>query len=79
MTRRLERLFELVERFERRGGDTVLAYEPRSRRHPDEIDRLGLTFDRMAARIAWQIEQFASRTPCGDAWWRPYRTTCVRR
>lgn len=57
MTRRLEHLSGLVERFEVQGGNETLPYQPVSRDHPDEIDRLGLTFDRMATRIARQIEQ----------------------
>ena len=57
MTRRLENLSGLVERFESGGGSEPLSYQPVSRRHPDEIDRLGLTFDHMADRIARQIEQ----------------------
>lgn len=56
-TRRLEHLSGLVERFEVRGGNEALPYQPVSRNRPDEIDRLGLTFDRMAARIAQQIDQ----------------------
>lgn len=57
MTRRLEQLSSLVERFELEGADEALSYQPKSRVHPDEIDRLGLKFDHMAARIARQIEQ----------------------
>ena len=56
MTRRLENLSSLVEQFEAREGHEALSYRPQSERHPDEIDRLGLTFDHMAARIAHQIE-----------------------
>ncbi len=57
MTRRLENLSSLVEQFEVRGGDEALSYQPKSRHNPDEIDRLGLTFDHMSARIASQIEE----------------------
>ena len=61
MTRRLEHLSGLVERFEVRGGNEALHYRPESRERPDEIDRLGLTFDRMAARIARQIEELREK------------------
>lgn len=57
MTRRLESLSSLVEHFEIRGGSEALSYQPQSVRHPDEIDRLGLTFDHMSARIVRQIEE----------------------
>jgi len=57
LTRRLEHLSRLVARFESGAGNEPLAFQPVSRHHPDEIDRLGLTFDHMAARIAQQIEQ----------------------
>jgi len=57
MTRRLEYLSGLVDRFELRGGERALPYQPSSSDHPDEIDRLGLKFERMAHRIAHQVEQ----------------------
>lgn len=57
MTRRLEALSSLVQQFEAREGGEALPYQPQSHQHPDEIDRLGLTFDHMSARIARQIEQ----------------------
>lgn len=61
MTRRLEHLSGLVEAFEIQGGNEALSYQPVSRHHPDEIDRLGLTFDHMADRIARQIEQLREK------------------
>lgn len=57
MTRRLEYLSGLVERFEVPGGDQSLPYRPVSIQQPDELDRLGMKFDRMARRIADQVEQ----------------------
>ncbi len=57
MTRRLEYLSGLVERFDVPDGEQALPYEPKSIQQPDEIDRLGLKFDRMARRIAQQVEQ----------------------
>lgn len=63
LTRRLSRLTQLVERFEtgdmsQRPHQTWQRQRPRVR---DEIDYLGVAFDRMAERIASQIEQLQEK------------------
>ncbi len=62
LTRRLEHLSLRVECFEAQAGGG--AFDPTTDRAPpvarggaDEIERLGMAFDRMAERIARQIEQ----------------------
>ncbi|WP_203143206.1 sensor histidine kinase [Marinobacter mangrovi] len=63
LTRRLTRLTRLVEQFEQADGlrpDRLRWADERGRGH-DEIDYLGMTFDRMADRIASQIEQLQEK------------------
>ena len=62
LTRRLEHLSRRVECFEAQTGGvafdpTVEHALPAARGNADEIERLGMAFDRMAARIARQLEQ----------------------
>lgn len=58
MTRRLRRLSEAMETFERNGFAGEITVPGRSRFEPgDEIDRLGSTFRGMADRIREQIEE----------------------
>ncbi|SDX01357.1 sensor histidine kinase [Marinobacter mobilis] len=63
LTRRLSQLTELVEQFE----TTDMAHHPRQtwqQQRPvvrDEIDFLGMAFDRMAERIASQIDQLQEK------------------
>lgn len=62
LTRRLTRLTRLVEQFEQLDptGSRARWSDERSRSR-DEIDYLGVTFDRMADRIASQIEQLQEK------------------
>lgn len=63
LTRRLTRLTELMEEFETGGMNNRLP-ETWQQSRPvvrDEIDYLGVTFDRMAQRIASQIEQLQEK------------------
>lgn len=63
MTRRLTRLTRIVEQFE--SADLAIDQAPRWRDQRsgsrDEIDYLGMTFDRMADRIAYQIDQLREK------------------
>lgn len=63
LTRRLTRLTRIVEQFEQgepNNGERLRWADERSRSR-DEIDYLGMTFDRMADRIAQQIEQLREK------------------
>lgn len=61
LTRRLEHLSRRVECFEAQAGgeafEPAVDSAPPATRGADEIERLGMAFDRMAERIARQIEQ----------------------
>jgi methyl-accepting chemotaxis protein len=57
LTRRLQRLSAVMEEFERSRFDSNCSYGVDPERSVDEVDRLGITFDRMADRIRGQIEQ----------------------
>lgn len=61
LTHRLQRLSGLMESFEAGDFGTPVRYVPSSAGMPDEIDRLGVTFDRMARRIGEQIEQMTEQ------------------
>ncbi|WP_148861225.1 sensor histidine kinase [Marinobacter fonticola] len=65
LTRRLTRLTRIVEQFEQgepgTGNDARLRWSDEGSRSGDEIDYLGVTFDRMADRIALQIEQLREK------------------
>lgn len=56
LTRRLQRLSELMAGFVDGGFANPVRYEPRDPAL-DEVDRLGVTFDQMAQRIHRQIDQ----------------------
>lgn len=63
LTRRLTRLGSLVEQFEH-AGMNAQPHQTWQQQHPvvrDEIDYLGVAFDRMAQRIATQIEQLQEK------------------
>lgn len=57
LTRRLQRLSGLMESFEAGDFSAPERDIPSPAGSPDEIDRLGMTFHRMAQRIGEQIEQ----------------------
>ncbi len=57
LTRRLHRLSAVMEEFERSRFNSERTYGVEGGRTADEVDRLGITFDRMAQRIREQIEQ----------------------
>ncbi|MDH3692679.1 MAG: HAMP domain-containing histidine kinase [Gammaproteobacteria bacterium] len=57
LTRRLQRLSAVMEEFEQSRFDSERTYGVDAGRSVDEVDRLGITFDRMAHRIREQIEQ----------------------
>ncbi len=57
LTRRLQRLSAVMEEFEQSRFDSQRTYGVDADRSADEVDRLGITFDRMAHRIREQIEQ----------------------
>lgn len=57
LTRRLQRLSAVMEEFEQSRFDSERTYGVDGGRSADEVDRLGITFDRMAHRIREQIEQ----------------------
>lgn len=57
LTRRLQRLSAVMEEFEQSQFDSKRTYGVNSNHSADEVDRLGITFDRMAHRIREQIEQ----------------------
>lgn len=58
ITRRLHRLTAAMEAFRRRGFTELVPYaEGKPPGAPDEVDRLGLTFDEMAERITAQIQE----------------------
>ena len=57
LTRRLQRLSAVMEEFEQSRFDSERTYGVDGGRSADEVDRLGITFDRMAHRIREQIDQ----------------------
>jgi signal transduction histidine kinase len=57
LTRRLQRLSAVMEEFEQSRFDSERTYGVDVGRSADEVDRLGITFDRMAHRIREQIER----------------------
>jgi signal transduction histidine kinase len=57
LTRRLQRLSSVMEEFEQSRFDSERTYGVDKGSTADEVDRLGITFDRMAHRIREQIEQ----------------------
>ena len=58
LTRRLQRLTNAMESFRHSDFSEHVEYLPSStRKTPDEVDRLGLTFDQMADRITAQIQE----------------------
>ncbi|MBI5138074.1 MAG: HAMP domain-containing histidine kinase [Nitrospirae bacterium] len=59
LTRRLARLNRAMQAFMDAPGAAPEGYAPASGR-PDEIDRLGATFNRMAARITGQMAELAA-------------------
>ncbi|HIP53439.1 MAG TPA: HAMP domain-containing histidine kinase, partial [Chromatiales bacterium] len=61
LTRRLHRLSSLMQAFHENGFRAHTPYQPEERTPVDEIDRLGLTFDKMARRIETQIEQLEAQ------------------
>ncbi len=61
LTRRLQRLDRLMDRFRASGFQSYSQYAAAQAPVRDEIDGLGFTFDAMAARIVEQLEELRSQ------------------
>ena len=61
LTRRLHRLSRLMEAFQQGDLQTYQRYAATQLRGDDEVDRLGITFDRMARRIREQLDQLKNQ------------------
>ncbi len=57
LTRRLQRLYGVMDQFQESGFTSHRPYMREEKAARDEIDRLGLTFDRMAARMIAQFDE----------------------
>lgn len=61
LTRRLERLSNLMGEFDESGFEADMRYMQNAGQASDEIDRLGMAFDNMAEHIRDQIDQLKSQ------------------
>ena len=61
LTRRLRRLAWLMDSFRISNLSAYVPYGDTAQRAPDEIDRLGTTFDQMAERIINQLDELKSQ------------------